>query len=188
MKIMNFPSFKDVINARGNYISLQKQLWFQHVFSFQWWFLLILTVVPWIMWWKIVDKNRRAEILIFGIIVAFISANMDMVGRNYMLWNYPINLHWTLSAPSTPFDVTLLPVAYMLCYQFGRSWKSFFIGVVLFSGAFSVGEYLFEAIKIYEEKNWSSLYSFPIYTAIACFAKWIVAMVLKVQKGSTTHA
>jgi hypothetical protein len=187
--ISNTPNLENVIEAHFQYIQLKKELWLQQtLFSYQWWFLLLLSIVPWFIWWKIVDRERIYEILSFGIIIAILSSTMDMIGLSYQAWFYPIKLHWTFSSPTAPFDISLLPVVFMICYQFGHNWKSFVIGVLLLSSFFTLGEYIFKFLEIYKENTWKSIYSLPIYSANAIFARWLILRLLLIQEGMNKRA
>lgn len=180
----NIPTFAELINIQLHYFHLEQEIWMkEHVFSYQWWFLVLLTIIPWIFWWKIVDKKRVPEIISFGIIISMLSANMDMMGISFQAWHYPIKLHWTFSTPTAPFDISLLPVIYMICYQYGNNWKSFIIGVLLISLFFTLGEYVFKFMGIYKENTWKSIYSLPIYSLNAMFARWLIRRLSFIQKG-----
>ena len=187
--INNNPNLENVLQTKMHYLQLKKELWIQqHFFSYQWWFLFFLSIIPWFIWWKIVDKNRIHEILSFGIIIAILSSNMDMIGMSFQAWFYPIKLHWTFFSPTAPFDISLLPVVFMICYQFGDNWKSFIIGVLLLSSFFTLGEYVFKFMEIYKENTWKSIYSLPIYSLNAIFARWLIRRILLVQKGMKKSA
>ncbi|HBI04883.1 MAG TPA: hypothetical protein DDY49_12740 [Paenibacillaceae bacterium] len=185
----NNPNLENVIEAQFHYLQLKKELWFQQqLFSYQWWFLLFLSIIPWFIWWKIMDKSRIHEILSFGMIIAILSSIMDLIGITYQSWFYPIKLHWTFSSPTAPFDISLLPVVFMICYQYGDKWKSFIIGVLLLSSFFTLGEYIFKFLEIYKENTWKSFYSLPIYSANAIFARWVMLRLLLIQKGMNKRA
>lgn len=49
-----------------------------------------------------VNKNQIQLILNYGLILAFISLLLDMVGQNYGLWAYPIRLYWAFIPPLVP--------------------------------------------------------------------------------------
>lgn len=185
----NNSNLDNVIEAHLHLLQLKKELWLQqHFLSYQWWFLLFLSIIPWFIWLKIVDKNRIHEILSFGIIIAILSSTMDIIGISYQSWFYPIKLHWTFSSPTAPFDLSLLPVVFMICYQYGNQWKSFIIGVIILSSFFTLGEYIFKFMGIYKENTWKSYYSLPIYSANAIFARWIISRLLLVQKEMNKRA
>lgn len=56
------------------------QSWVRSLFSWQWWLLLGLAIIPWIIWWHIVDQKGKQEMLLFGLFVALIATFLDAYG------------------------------------------------------------------------------------------------------------
>ncbi len=49
---------------------LETQYWLENnLFSFQWWLLLIVLILPWVIWSRFVERKRRKEILLFGALL-----------------------------------------------------------------------------------------------------------------------
>ncbi|MBP1930110.1 CBO0543 family protein [Ammoniphilus resinae] len=180
----NNSSFEDVNELRRDFLDAYLEYWYEHAFlTWQWWVLLILTLLFWILWYKFVDKKRIHLVLNFGLIIGIIAFIFDMVGINHMAWGYPIRLYWAFIPPLLPFDLTYIPVSFMLIYQkYGHSWRKFMIGSLLVSGVFSfVAEPILTWMGIYQMYNWRHIYSFPIYTFIACVVKIVVDTLNKTQ-------
>ncbi len=169
-------SYKDVFDANRNFRDLAFEHWRSNeLFTFDWWFLLILSIVPWFIWWKLLDKNRKTSIIMFGLFIALFSAIFEHIGENVALWwGYKTRLIPTLTF-LFPFDFTFLPVSFMLVYQFFNKWRSFVKGMLVLSlgGAF-VFEPLLHWMDIYVLYTWKYVYSFPIYFAMGIFFKWLV--------------
>lgn len=149
--------------------------WLEHVlFSFNWWFLLVLTIVPWVIWWQVVDKKRLLEISLIGIFVAIIATSFDMAGHSLLLWSY--NYKLIQMTPSlSAIDLALLPVSFMVIYQLFPKWKSYIIAHIIFSaGGTFVVEPLFAWMGIYTLHGWKYIYSFPIYIAMGVGFKWLI--------------
>lgn len=156
--------------------------WIEHVLlSFNWWFLLVLAIVPWILWWQIVDKKRLLEISFFGTLVMILAITFDTAGHSIVLWSYGYKL--IQMAPSlSAIDLALLPVAYMLIYQLFPNWKSYIIVHVIFSaGGTFVVEPLFVRMGIYTLHGWEYIYSFPIYIAMGVVFKWLIMKMKAIQ-------
>lgn len=49
-------------------LSLRTIDWYEKVFSLQWFFLVFLLIVPWIIWWRLVKRKHIAENLILRFI------------------------------------------------------------------------------------------------------------------------
>ncbi|WP_332697843.1 CBO0543 family protein [Halalkalibacter lacteus] len=161
---------------------MMNEEWQNFVFSGEWWILLILSIVPWFLWWRIVDKKRITEILLFGFFVIIIATFLDVVGWNNSRWFYP-NTLLALCTPLFPIDYTLLPILFMLLFQYFSKWKSFVVAAFLMSAVFSfILEPLSEWMNIYKELKWKNTYSFPIYIIIGLAVKWLVEKIIRFQK------
>ncbi|UOR13670.1 CBO0543 family protein [Halobacillus amylolyticus] len=149
--------------------------WVEHeLFSFNWWFLLVITIVPWIMWWRLVDKKRLLEISFMGALVTVTAMFLDTVGISFLLWTYGYKLIQMVPTLN-PVDFTVIPVCYMLLYQWFSKWKSYLIAhVVTAAGAVFIAEPLFVWMNIYTLHSWEYIYSFPFYIAIGVGFKWLI--------------
>lgn len=80
-------------------------------------FLVILLIVPWTVWWKLVDRKRIAEIFSFGILITVVSSFLNLSGLHLGLWSYPYRL-----LPYSPkiyvLSYAVLPVTFMLMFQY----------------------------------------------------------------------
>ncbi|WP_145947246.1 CBO0543 family protein [Paenibacillus sp. Y412MC10] len=175
----SYPSFEAIKDAERKLREMRKLYYYGHdLFSIQWWLLLVLLIVPWIVWWKMVDKSRLKDILLYGFALTIIIVLLDDIGRGLGLWSYPHQVFRLIPRLSS-IDYSVLPVIHMLIYQYFRSWKSFFVAnVILALGAAFIAEPLFVWIDIYDMDHWKSIYSFPLYIAKACFVKWSLEFML----------
>lgn len=152
------------------------------VLSLKWWLLLVLTIVPWFFWWKVVDKSRILEILLYGILISSISTLLDVMGWNFSMWIYP-NTLLPLCTPLVPIDYMLLPILYMLVYQYCSSWKSFSIVLLMMSSIFAfVLEPLAEMLNLYKPLKWNHVYSFFGFFLMGCFSRGFLLKIIKIQK------
>lgn len=152
------------------------------IFTGEWWILLILSIVPWGLWWRILDKKRMIEILLFGLFVIIITTFLDVLGWNLSQWYYP-NTLLPLCTPLLPINFALFPVIYMLIFQYFPKWKSFLVAVMIMSAVFSfILEPLSEWMNFYQALKWKHIYSFPSYILIGFSLKLLVEKILKVHK------
>jgi len=123
---MNNDAFIDIINIQNKLIKMQYQDWLNRdLFSFQFWLLIILLTVPWLVWWKFVNKNRLVEILLYGFLTNIVVTFLDEFGCQLNLWEYPIDIE-PLFPRMIPINYTVLPVVFMFLYEHFSSWSSFF--------------------------------------------------------------
>lgn len=165
-----------------NIYGIQKKLfdanyvyWMEHgLFSLNWWFLLLLSIVPWLIWWKFVDKKRLMEISIVGFLSMIITSTLDAIGTSFVFWTYGQKLVQML-IPLSTIDMTLLPIVNMFLYQLFPKWKSYMVATIIVAliGTF-LAEPLFVWLGIYILHSWEYIYSLPIYIAFTVFLKWLV--------------
>lgn len=179
---MNYgdPIIDKMIEYKSKLIELAVSHWInQELFTWQWWFCVFLYIFPLLLWWKIVDRKRLLEIIIFGLFVNVFCSFLDVLGTNYNLWLYSIQI-----IPNVPLlfpiDYIVIPVVFMILYQIFTTWKSFIISMIITSLVFSfVGEPFDVWAKIYILIKWQYIYSFPIYILIGIICKATVNWFMK---------
>lgn len=185
MQSDNSVDIQDVIEAQKNLFETDYTYWLEHgLFSFGWWFLVILSIVPWFIWWKLVDKKRLLEISTIGLMAMVIVSLLDLIGSSFVLWTYG-NKPVQMLLPLLTIDITLLPVLNMFFYQWFPKWKSYIIANIILAlfGTFIV-EPLFVWLKIYILHGWKYIYSLPIYIAIVIILKWVLQKIKAYQANA----
>lgn len=182
MQLKNTVNIQDVIEAQRNLFETNYTYWLEHVlFSFNWWFLIIVSIVPWFIWWKFVDKKRLMEIITVGLLSVVIVSLLDLMGSSFVFWTYGFNVVQMI-LPLITIDLTLLPVLNMFLYQLFPKWRSYTVAsiVVALLGAF-FAEPLFIWMGIYILHGWKPIYSLPIYIAISIILKLFMKKVITCQ-------
>lgn len=138
-----------------------------------WWLMLAVLVIPWIVWWFIVDKRRTYQLLTFGLFVSIIMSVIDIIGVETGLYFYPYKL-----IPFAPrlleYTLGLLPVSYMLLYQYFPKWRPFTIALTIASAATAfIGIPIANALGMIEPVRWNYLYSFIIIMTVGISIKWL---------------
>lgn len=178
-----FPSFEQIIDAQNHCIQLQNQHWLKYeIFTFQFWLLIAMLILPWFVWWKLVDKKRFFEMLIFLLLVETIVTFLDEVGCQLNLWEYRYDIE-PLFPRLIPMNFTMLPLCYMFIYQYFTKWKPYLIASTIIAALFAfVGEPIFIFLDIYQMLNWRHIYSFPIYILLAVIFKLVLIPIITIQK------
>jgi hypothetical protein len=152
--------------------------------SFNWWLLGLILVVPWIIWYKLVNKKRILEILLFGLIVSTILSFIDGIGTSFTLWTYPTKFLPVLPR-LVPLDFSLYTVLYMLVYQYATSWKPYIIANLILCGIYAFfGMPLFILMGIYKLLNWHLFYSYLAFIGVALLSKWVMNLLLSKQSNA----
>lgn len=159
----------EIYKAIANDNSKLNDMWFTHiVFSWRWWLLVLLSIIPWIIWVKLRSKNDTVKLLFVGLIVSIISNALDTIGMNFNLWHYDWKVFPFISL-YFPWDFTLLPVSIMLLLQFKPNINKYIKAVVFSFMCSFVFEPLFTFIGVYHPILWEYWYSFVIYTLLFLF-------------------
>lgn len=142
------------------------EIWSNYVlFSPLWWFGVSLTILPWIVWILVRQKESTDKLLYSGFFVMVISVILDVLGDQMALWHYRFNVIPTLPTYA-PWDITLMPVSVMVLIQvkpkFSPLIKAVFFALITSYGA----EPFFNWLKIYQPKTWHYTYSIPIQIII----------------------
>lgn len=148
-------------------MELQKELlalrissWYEKIFSFQWFFIAFLIIVPWIIWWRLVNKKYITEIFSFGLLITITASLLNEAGLTLLLWRDPYTL---LPVPPRWFApaYSVLPVTFMLIYQYFRTLKSFTIATIVLA---AISAFVFQPILtwlgIFILIKWNYFYSF----------------------------
>ncbi|MFC6233156.1 hypothetical protein ACFQI7_35975 [Paenibacillus allorhizosphaerae] len=87
-------SFDQVQEARKLLRDLGTSHWItDDLFTWQWWLLLVASIVPWVILLKFfIDRERILEILTYGFVIQTIAVTLDVIGADLLLWAYPDKL------------------------------------------------------------------------------------------------
>lgn len=151
--------------------------------SWRWWVLVGVLIMPWFIWYKLVDKKKLPEISLFGLVVMVFTITLDEFGFAACLWNYPIEVI-PIFPRLTSADYTVVPVVYMLLYQYFPTWKSFFWGLITISTVFSfIAEPLLVYFGFYIIIKWLFWYSFIIYIVMGLLSRWIARKIFDIASN-----
>lgn len=166
---------KRIIDARRTLRDLSFEHWLNYeVFTWVWWLSLIVTVVFFLIWWKVVDRDRIMQISIHGLIVTILASFLDIAGVELVLWNYPIRV---VPYHSLLFHANFIffPVLFMLIYQYFPQWKRFiFVNTATSAILAFILEPLCARVNQYQPIRWNATYSFILYTVSVILSRLII--------------
>lgn len=172
---MGRTTFEELLKLQEQLKDHSREYWLQHTFlTWRWWLLFALTLLPWFIWWKIVDKKRIGEILFYGYSIALMTIVLDSIGTNLMWWVYP-HMLFRILPPLVPVDLAIIPCLMMVIYQYFKTWKTFLVANTIFAFLASyIGELLFVWIGVYKLITWKYFYSLLFYIGAGTISRWIV--------------
>lgn len=171
----NLKAALKLSEQHNNNVKQNMNHWLNHeLFSWNWWLLVALTVIPLIIWIMVVDRKRLLEILLFGTLIIILTSYLDAAGFDLMFWVYPVEF-MPLTTIAIPFNVSMVSVTYMMMYQFFNSWKSYSIALISMAIIFAfIGEPVSKLLNWIHYIHWNYYYSFLYYIVIGILVKVIV--------------
>ncbi len=175
-----------IVQVHSVFTDMRMQQYLQNIlFTWQWWLLVILLIGPWILWWYLVDKKQFTPIVLFGMFVLATSSWMDDLGTDLILWHYPYKL-LPVYPQLIPINYTVMPVTFMLIYQYFSNWRSYITAMFIMATLFSfVAEPALSYFGIYKVISWQYYYSLPIYMLIAISHRWLLEKILAISRQHT---
>lgn len=154
----------------------------EDVFSLRWWGMVAFIALSYVVCLNLLDKRRLSNILLFGSLLTVGMAAAETIGVSFVLWYCA-----TPILPIVPCifasDFTIIPLYYMLVYQFTSAWKQFALWNAITAGIFA---FIFQPIvvhfKIFELDKWSYIYTFAIVFFIASLARAVTLGILAAEE------
>ncbi|WP_186579443.1 CBO0543 family protein [Aquibacillus kalidii] len=178
----NYEMLKRIEQLREQTKHLNEERWLDYsLFTWNWWLLCFFLFISIIIWILLVDRKRMIEILLFGMIITFITIYMDSIGKELGFWVYPIELS-PFGHRAIAFDAGMVAVAFMLIYQYFDRWKSFIIALIGMALIFAfIGEPFAHWAELVLYIKWKYIYSFIYYILVGILVRWILIKLLKVS-------
>lgn len=171
---MNETLAQSINRTQLHLTQLQYQQWKDHLFSDNWWFLLATLLIPWVVWWFLVKKERLFEILACALLVTIIGTTLDIYGVTLGWWGYGVKLFY-LNPGLIAGDWSLPPVLKSLSYQYFPDWPRYIAAQIILGALFAfVGEPIMRARGVYLIYEWGYIQSFLVYVPVALLAKLIM--------------
>jgi hypothetical protein len=171
------------LNAlQQKYAKLAFENWIStEVLTWSWWFLVAVSILPWFIFFRFLDRNRVLPIWSLGLMVVIITSFTDDLGSELNVWIYPIKLV-PVGLLAYPFDFTIIPVAYMLIYQYFNTWKTFNVALVCMALLFAfVGEPISVWFGTVSYLGWKYSYSFVFYILTGNIARAFTQKLVKLS-------
>ncbi|WP_057763082.1 CBO0543 family protein [Cytobacillus praedii] len=153
------------------------------LFTWEWWVLVAFFILPWIIWAILADKTKLLESTLFGTLVIIATTFLDAAGLELEFWKYPVQLV-PIAPKAIAFDMSMVPVAFMLLHQYFVNRKSFIIALLITSAIYAfIGEPLSNWLGLVQYDKWKYIYSFFYYVIIGLIIRWLIIKLKKLQNG-----
>jgi hypothetical protein len=157
------------------YATLAIENWLKYsVFTWSWWFLVTFLIIPWVIFNKLLDRDRTLEIWSLGLVIIIITSFTDDLGSEIGAWIYPIKFV-PIGLLAFPFDFSIVPVSFMLVYQYFNTWKTFSAVLVCQATIFAfVGEPISVMLGTVTYLKWNYINSFIFYIVTGLVSRFII--------------
>lgn len=171
-------------------VEIQRQLTSMHIsewlrediFQFRWWCLIVFLAVAVFVWWKLLDKSRLPEIVLYTALAVISVMAIVEYGEELTLWDYPTDI-LPVFPPLTTVNLIILPLIYSLIYQNFKTLRSFVKAALITTGIMCfVLEPLLVWGEFYKLLKWKFYFSFPVYFTTAIVIRSIILKVKAINK------
>ncbi|MCM3671864.1 hypothetical protein M3181_23185 [Mesobacillus maritimus] len=188
MKNDQLKQLEQIMHAE---IEQQKRIfdyWYEYSNFTNWqvWVCLAMFVVPLVLLILFIDRRRVFLLGFYGYSVHVFFAYTDIIGVDRGIWYYPYKLFAFLPSSFT-LDASLVPVIYMLYYQYllnrGKNYYLWMLPLcfllAFFMKPLMVGIGLFH---FHEKENFLLLFAGYVFTAL--IAKWLTDLFVFLSKST----
>jgi hypothetical protein len=159
---------------------------YSNIDTWQFWVNLLLFILPLIILFFTIDRKRAFHIGFFGYSVHMMAGYIDGFATRHGLWEYPFKIIPFLPISIT-LDTSLIPVVYMLLYQWTLNRKkNYYIYAFVVGALFSlVIKPILANLHLFQLENGSNyFYLFLFYLFGSFAAKWITNVFVFFERNS----
>jgi hypothetical protein len=185
MKEEQIELLNKIRNMAEETTKLQIEYWnsFSDFGAWQFWIVVLMLIVPLIFLILLIDRSKILLLGFFGLNYHIWFAYTNVIGIDLGLWEYPYQIVPFL--PSFALDASLVPVAFMLLYQFTLNHnKNIYLYSLLLSGFFAFFlKPIMVNIHLFKMNDWVNYFHlFLFYMLFFIVSKLITNVFLWLQQ------
>lgn len=171
----NYLGAWKVVDLHNKYVKADFSRWIKvELFSVQWWILVVIFIISWLVWIKLCNNEKLLEIALVGTISMIVTLVLDLFGSDLNFWFYPTQLI-SFTTCNFGFDFSIVPIGFMLLYQYNERWKSYIITLLMIAVLFAfIGEPLVNKLQLVHYIKWKYVYSFVFYIVTGISIKGLI--------------
>ncbi|MBB3113396.1 hypothetical protein FHS18_005508 [Paenibacillus phyllosphaerae] len=150
--------------------------------TWQFWAVLLIFLIPLLVLVFCLDRKKAFRVGFYGFAVHVIAIYSDMYATTNKMWEYPYKFIPFLPL-SIGLDASLIPVAYMLTYQWTLKHRKnyYFYFLVLSIGFAFLFKPLLSYIGLFRLYQSNYLQLFMFYLVGALLSKWVTDLFERAQ-------
>lgn len=154
----------------------------EDVFSLRWWSMVSLVALSYLLCFNLFDKRRLSKLFLFGSLLTVGASVYETIGVNFLLWVCATPILPIIPCLFVPY-LTILPVYYMLIFQYTTTWRQFSLWNLIAVSIFSLVLIpSFAHFRIVRLDNWYAVYHIPMLFAIASLARAVTLLLIGIEQ------
>ncbi|WP_371377741.1 CBO0543 family protein [Sporomusa aerivorans] len=158
--------------------------WKADTLTVKYWAMVGVIAFAYTMWYRLTDKRRLVDLLLYGSLIAVMRELLDLFGVSAGLWIYKVRI-LPLSPSVLLMDWTIIPLIYMLVQQHSPNWRQFFawsaVGTTIIAGVIFP---VLSALDILQLMRWNYFYGFVSMFVVATLSRAAFHLVVQVQSAA----
>ena len=147
---------------------------------FRWWALIFILAACAFAWWKLLDKSRLKETVLFTAVGFIVVLGINEYGQELILWDYPTDVI-PIFPPLSSVNLIMLPFLYSLVFQRFSSFRPYLWATLAVTAIFCfVVEPLLTLGGFFQLLNWRYWMSFPLYVIMALLVRLLSVKALRI--------
>lgn len=158
---------------------------YSNMSTWQFWVLLFILLAPLVLLAFRMDRAQAFRIGFYGFAVHVSAIYVDSYATTHSMWQYPYKA-FPIPTSSFALDASLIPVAYMLLYQWTlNKRKNYYIWILLMAAFFAfVLKPLFAWLGLFQLRESSYWELLLFYVAGGLISKWLTDLFSLAHKQS----
>lgn len=155
--------------------------WKSDVVTLKYWGVVTFIVIAYAIWYRLTDKRRLADLLLFGSLLAVMRMIIDEYAVTAGLWYYRVRI---LPLPPSIFlyNLTITPLTVMLAQQYSSNWKQFFMWSAVACAFIYFGILpIFVKINLVVFMHWNYFYGFTVMYIATILSRAAFHLIIQVQ-------
>lgn len=154
----------------------------EDLLSPRWWCMVALIVLSYLICFNLFDKRRLSALFLFGSLLTVGAVVYETIGVNFVFWVCATPIFPIIPCLFVPY-LTILPVYYMLIFQYTANWYQYSLWNLVAASLFSlVLQPIFLHFKIVQMDNWQPVYHLPFIFAIASLARAVALWIIDIER------
>lgn len=144
--------------------------------------MVSLVALSYLLCFSLFDKRRLSQLFLFGSLLTVGASVYETIGVNFVLWVCATPIFPIIPCLFVPY-LTILPVYYMLIFQYTATWRQFSLWNLVAVSIFSlVLQPIFIHSNIVRLDNWQAVYHMPMLFAIASLARAVTLLLIGIEQ------